>query len=55
MAIDKFDNKKLNPNDHKKEDNVANIIRNGGIILTALGFIVKGAINIFQNKKDHKS
>lgn len=46
MAKEKLEKQRLNPNDHKKEDNVANVIRNGTLIATVVGVIVKGAISI---------
>ena len=55
MAKEKLEKQRLNPNDHKKEDNVANVIRNGTLIATAVGFIVKCAINIIKNNSKKKS
>ena len=55
MAKQKTENHRLDPNDHKKEDNAANVIRNGTLIATAVGFIVKCAINIIKNNSKKKT
>mgnify|MGYP000190384228 CR=1 FL=1 len=51
MTDNRFQNKKLNPDDHKKEDNAAKTVRNGALIAGVLGLAIKGVPKLVDAAK----